>query len=72
MSSKTIKNKQELKKMYEDLSKKEDPVVLGVSPKNITIREFKCACGISVILEGEIARDNSITACSFCRNKTNN
>jgi len=32
-------------------------------------REFKCECGISVRLEGDIAKDNRITKCSVCRSK---
>ena len=34
---------------------------------NLSIREFKCECGISVRLEGDIAKDNRITKCSICR-----
>ena len=34
---------------------------------NFSIREFKCECGISVRLEGDVAKDNRITKCSICR-----
>lgn len=36
---------------------------------NLSVREFKCECGISVRLEGDVAKDNRITKCSVCRSK---
>jgi hypothetical protein len=62
--TKVQKNKEELKEMMA-VEEPEDVVKKKIT-KNMS-REFKCACGMRVRLEGDIANDKSWNSCSQCR-----
>jgi len=67
--SKTIKNKKQLKDMVE--ANKPKAIEEKITNKKIMSREFKCLCGCTVKLEGDIAQDLSIKQCTECRRKDN-
>lgn len=41
----------------------------NLKKKTFWIREFTCKCGCVVRIEGDLAKDDSITMCSTCRVK---
>lgn len=41
----------------------------NLKKKSFFIREFTCKCGCAVRIEGDLAKDDSITMCSTCRAK---
>lgn len=41
----------------------------NLKKKSFFIREFTCKCGCVVRIEGDLAKDDSITMCSTCRVK---
>lgn len=41
----------------------------NLKKKSFFIREFTCKCGCVVRIEGDLAKDDSITMCSTCRAK---
>lgn len=41
----------------------------NLKKKSFWIREFTCKCGCVVRIEGDLAKDDSITMCSTCRAK---
>lgn len=68
--SKVEQNKLILNAMAKDKNEESDEIEnVEQKEKKQSIREFKCECGISVRLEGDIAKDNSINKCSVCRSK---
>ena len=66
-SSKVDKNKKLLHKMQSTNNQEDSTEEIKDIKRKLLIREFKCECGISVRLEGDIAKDNRITKCSICR-----
>ena len=64
------KNKLILRSMAKDTNNQEEEIeTIKVEKEKTSIREFKCGCGFSVQLEGDIAKDGLITKCSVCRSK---
>lgn len=41
----------------------------NLKKKSFFIREFTCKCGCVVRIEGDLAKDDSVTMCSTCRAK---
>jgi dihydropteroate synthase len=41
----------------------------NLKKKSFFIREFTCMCGCVVRIEGDLAKDDSITMCSTCKVK---
>lgn len=41
----------------------------NLKKKSFFIREFTCKCGCVVRIEGDLAKDDSITMCSTCKVK---
>lgn len=69
------KNKLVLSIMQKDSENNSEEVVVDASEdtdtkkKTFWIREFTCKCGCVVRIEGDLAKDDSITMCSTCRAK---
>lgn len=62
------KNKLILKALSNE-TKLEDDKNENLKKKSFFIREFTCKCGCVVRIEGDLAKDDSITMCSTCRAK---
>lgn len=62
------KNKLILKALSNE-TKLEDDKNENLKKKSFFIREFTCMCGCVVRIEGDLAKDDSITMCSTCRAK---
>ncbi len=68
------KNKLVLGTMQKDSENNSEVVVdasedTDIKKKTFWIREFTCKCGCVVRIEGDLAKDDSITMCSTCRAK---
>lgn len=68
------KNKLVLKTMSKDSENESEEVAINEVDENLKkktfwIREFTCKCGCVVRIEGDLAKDDSITMCSTCKVK---
>ena len=65
------KNKLILKALFNEtkLEDDNDDKNENLKKKSFFIREFTCKCGCVVRIEGDLAKDDSITMCSTCRVK---
>ena len=65
------KNKLILKALFNETKLEDDnnDKNENLKKKSFFIREFTCKCGCVVRIEGDLAKDDSITMCSTCRAK---